>query len=114
MNEEKLIEELISSQKLQDSLVAFLADLLKEYFSGEISEDAFKKEFDEKARQARICFSYMKKDIKVNQKAFFKNEFKLTDQIGDVVYYGNLSGQEFKDKLKEFVVNYNRTTRRGS
>lgn len=106
MTEEKLIEELLNSRKLQCSLVAFLGDLLKKYFSGEINEDTFKKEFDDEACQAKMYLSYMGEYIKPNQK-IFKNEFKLTDRIGDVIYYDNLSGQEFKDALKQYITDYN-------
>ena len=107
MQEQDFIAELITSRKLQNSLVAFLSELLKKFFSGEIDEATFKSRFDDKACQAKMYLAYMPQDmIKANQ-TIFKNEFKLTDAIGDAIYEQQLSGQEFKEALKEFILRYN-------
>lgn len=106
MNEQDIIAKLMASRKLQNSLVAFLGELLDRFFSGEIDEETFKKIFDNEACQAKMYLSYMGEYIKVNQR-IFKNEFKLADKIGDAIYLDNLSGQEFKEALKKFIIRYN-------
>ena len=106
MEERKFIDELIASRKFPNSLVAFLPELLRKFFSGEIDEATFKKEFDDKACQAKMYLAYMGEYIKVNQR-IFKNEFQLVDKIGDDIYYNNLSGREFRNNLKRYIKHYN-------
>ena len=107
MAKKSFIEQLIASRKFPNSLVAFLPELLRKFFAGEIDETTFKKEFDDKSFQAKIYLSYMGKNIKLNQK-IFRNEFRLADRINDAIYEFNLSGQEFKDALKKYIAEYNR------
>ena len=54
MEEQDFIAELMTSSKHQNSPVAFLPGLLKSFFSSEIDEATFKKEFDDKSCQAKI------------------------------------------------------------
>lgn len=107
MAKKSFIEQLLTSRKFQNSLVAFLPELLKKFFGGEIDEATFKREFEDKSFQAKIYLAYMGEYIKVNQK-IFRNEFYLTDRINDAIFEFNLSGQEFKDALKKYIVEYNK------
>ena len=107
MEEKIFITQLMASRKFSNSLVAFLPELLRKFFSGEIDEATFKQEFDDKSIQAKIYLSYMPKDlIKANQ-TIFKNEFKLTDRINDDIYEFKLSGRELKDNLQKYIEDYN-------
>ena len=113
MAKKSFIDQLLTSRKFQNSLVAFLPELLKRFFSGEIDEATFKQEFEDKSVQAKMYLLYMKeyiKDIKANQK-IFRNEFYLTDRINHAIYEFNLSGQEFKDALKKYIVDYNKANK---
>ena len=107
MEEQDFINALMTSSKLQNSPVAFLAGLLKSFFSGEIDEATFKNAFEDDSCQSKMYLIYMPKDfIKANQ-IIFRNEFYLADRTNHAIYEYKLRGQEFKDALKKYILEYN-------
>lgn len=105
------MEKLLASRKLECSPVAFLTKLLQGFFAGEISEDDFQKIFIGKSTEAKMYLVYTgKENIEANQKVF-RNEFRLADEINHLIIREDderLSGEEFKAKIKEFIISYNK------
>ena len=56
----------------------------------------------------------MPQDLLKGNQRIFKNEFYLTDRINDAIFEDELSGQELKDALKKFIVEYNAATNQSS
>ena len=105
--EENFIDELKSSRKLENSLVSFLPDLLEKFFGGDIDEATFKREFKDKSCQSKMYLAYMPQDLLDANQQIFDNEFCFADRINDAIFKKELSGQEFQDALKKFIVEYN-------
>ena len=107
MHEQKAIDKLFESHKMINSPVAFLPELLKEFFSGETDEKTFISRLLQNMRTAKICLSLMSKNDIAANKIIFRNEFILADKINFAIVEHNLSGQELKDALKNFIAEYN-------
>ena len=111
MAKEDFMEELLASKKLECSPVDFLTKLVQGFFAGEISEDDFKKIFEDKSTRAKMYLVYTgKENIEANQKVF-RNEFRLADEINHLIIREDtepLSGEEFKAALKKFIIAYNK------
>lgn len=107
MDVQQSVDKLFESHKMINSPVAFLPELLKNFFDGAIDETTFKSRVLQNMRTAKVCLSLMSKnDIAVN-KVIFRNEFILADQINFAIVEHDLRGQELKDALKKFVAEYN-------
>ena len=107
MEEKIFIGKLFESHKMINSPVSYLPELLQKFFSGEIDETIFKREFLSNTRRAKVCLSLMSKDIIKANKIIFRNEFILADEINFAIVEYNLSGQKFKSSLEEYIKRYN-------
>ncbi|MBR1805324.1 MAG: hypothetical protein IJ774_02930 [Selenomonadaceae bacterium] len=108
MAKKDFMTKLLESRKFECSPVAFLPEMLRKFFAGEMDETNFKKIFEDKSTQAKVYLVYMgKKNIEANQ-IVFRHEFRLADEVNAAIYRDNLSGTEFKDRLKEVIIAYNK------
>ena len=97
----------IDSKSFECSPVAFILNMLKKFFDGTIDEETFKQEFYIYEKNAKINLFLMSKADLETYKKVFRNEFIFADKSHAAMFDDNLSGQELKDKLKEFVRQYN-------
>ena len=107
MDVQQSVDKLFESHKMINSPVAFLPELLKNFFGGETDEETFKSRCLQNMRRAKVCLSLMSKNDIAANKIIFRNEFILADQINFAIVKDDLRGQELKDALKKFVAEYN-------
>ena len=107
MDVQQSVDKLFESHKMINSPVAFLPELLKKFFGGEIDEETFISRVLQNMRMAKVCLSLMSKNDIAANKIIFRNEFIFADQINFAIVKDNLHGQELKDALKKFVAEYN-------
>lgn len=108
------LTKLLASKKLECSPVAFMTELLRGFFAGEIDEETFEKLFIDKACQAKVYLVYMGKEVILENQIVFRHEFRLADEINHLIIREDderLSGEEFKAKIKKFIIAYNKASR---
>ena len=111
MAKKDFMTKLLESKKLECSPVAFLIELLRQFFAGEINQDDFEKIFIDRSTQAKMYLVYMGKEIILENQKVFRNEFRLADEINHLIIREEdkrLHGEEFKAKIKKFIISYNK------
>ena len=81
----QLTERLTESYALSMSPVSYIAEVLKQYGSAEISKSQLISEYAQKTRQAFFYLSHMPQEDIAENKRLFKNEFALANSITDVI-----------------------------
>ena len=110
MAKKDFMTKLLESRKFEYSPVAFLTELLRQFFAGEIDETDFKQIFEDKSTQAKLYLVYMGKEIILDNQKVFRHEFRLADEVNAAIFRENLSGEEFKNRLKKSIIAYNKAS----
>ena len=93
------------TKKFENSLVAFLPDILEKFFSGAIDEATFKKVFADNLKTTKIYLVCMSKELLEENKKIFRNEFIFADKLNAAIK--NFSGQDLKNTIKNLIAQYN-------
>ena len=81
----QLTERLTDCYPLSMSPVSYIAEILKQYNSAEISKSQLISEYAQKTRQAFFYLSHMPQEDIAENKRLFKNEFALANSITDAI-----------------------------
>lgn len=99
-------QEFAALESFENSPVAFIPNMLKNFFGGAIDEETFKQEFEIYEKNAKINLVLMSKADLETYKEVFRNEFIFADKSHAAMFDDNLSGQELKAALKKFIAQY--------
>lgn len=110
----KEIKTISGNEAMQNSLVAFVPDLLLEYFEGSLPKNDFSELFKIKLNKVKYLFSQMPKELAIKNLTAFKNEITLAEQINSAcIKAKNLNEVDFNKELEDYIVSYNKNYQDG-
>lgn len=104
------IRKLKGSDRLNNSLVSFIPDMVEKYFSGELSEMEFSSTFVSELNKKKFYLSQMPEDLINENRNAFENELKLADSINKIAKQARKEKtSSFDSTLLDIVKKYNST-----
>ena len=107
--EEKQFEKLKQSRNLELSPVAYVVDILNDYFNKKISDAEFAQKMLSETKRAQFIFAKMNSEqIHIN-KELFKEEFSFADKIGALASK-RVEGDALRIGINNSIYDYNKNS----
>ena len=109
MNTEELlllVENVQQSYSFSNSPVNYIADLLKQYFEGNITRSALTSRYKMQTVDAQLYFRYMPDDMRKENQRIFRKEFLFADSISKILLKPPASDDALSEQLQQCLNEY--------
>ncbi len=97
----------IRNSRLDNSPVAYIADLLEEYLQGRCTKLELKNTFTARTNEAQFFFFHMPQAEVQHNQQIFQPEFRLADSVGRLIKHSSsMTDEDFTGKLHQCAREY--------